>query len=77
MLRMDWKAVLPGKMENPDGLSQITDIEEWPRDSEFSVYEAAKLEVSLLLCCVPENHAQWWSTLKEVGMIEVSLYTAK
>ena len=52
-------------------------MEEWPRDSEFSTYEAAKLEVSLLLCCVTENHAQWWSALKEVGMLEVSLYTAR
>ena len=47
MLRMDWKATLPGKMENPDGLSQITDMEEWPGDSEFSTYDAAKLEVQL------------------------------
>lgn len=44
MLRMDWKAILPGKMENPDGLSQITDMEEWPRDSECSTYETAKLD---------------------------------
>lgn len=42
---MDWKAILAEKMENPNGLSQITDMEERPRDSEFSTYEAANLEV--------------------------------
>lgn len=68
---MDWKAILPGKMENPDGLSQITDMEEWPRDSEFSTYETAKLDYCSL--CMAENRAQWWSTLKEAGMLEVFL----
>lgn len=38
MLRIDGKAISPGKKENPGGLRQITDKEEWLRDSEFSTY---------------------------------------
>ena len=64
---MDGKAISPGKKENPGGLSQITDKEEWLRDSEFSTYQCEQLNwecLYCLLCHLTENCAQWWPTLR-------------